>query len=353
MSDSLLSAAGAAPARGDSARWSQVALLGVAAASGGGPGAYSALAAALLAVDQPARAGVAAAAAGDDPWALWHGALAAGQQEWARLPGAIRAARAALRSDPDGREVARRLEDLEEECADLTAGGDRARFSVAADQAGPPRRIAVIGRSGAGIILAPDWERMRPVRLAPYRGPASGNGAHLSASEVLEAARRGARGVADHVAPDAPPSDLVADDLLGPLREDPSVRTAQLLALAEEVREERISLREQRDEIEDERARLIAERARVSRLAAAEGTAEVSLAPPTNRDAALRLLGLSGHPAPAAVENAWRDAVRGSHPDRVSGLHPGLVGHAEQLTTALNAARDLLLSGNGRRARRN
>ncbi len=348
MSDSLLDAAGTAPARGDSARWSQVALLGVAAASGGGAPAHTALSAALLAVDQPARAGIAAAAAGAEPWALWHGALAAGQDDWERLPAAIGAARAALGDDPDSREVSRRLEDLEEECADLREGGDRARFAIAADQVGPPRRIAVTGRSGAGIILDPDWERVRPIRLAPYRGPASGNGAHLSAAEVLEAARRGPRGVDDEVAPDSPPPDLAADDLLGHLREDPSVRTAQLLALAEEVREERQRLREERDGIEDERARLIAERARVSRLAAAEGTAEVSLAPPTSREAALRLLGLSGRPAPAAVETAWRDAVRGSHPDRVSGLHPGLVGHAEQLTTALNTARDLLLSNGGR-----
>lgn len=205
MNDSLLSAAGTAPARGDSARWSQVALLGVAAASGGGAAAHAALAAALLAVDQPTRAGIAAAAAGDDPWALWHGALAAGQQDWARLPAAIAAARAGLGDDLDSREVARRLADLEEECGDLVDGSDRARFSIVGDQAGPPRRIAVNGRSGAQIILNPDWEGVRPVRLGPYRGPASGNGAHLSASEVLEAARRGQRGVDDVVAPDMPP----------------------------------------------------------------------------------------------------------------------------------------------------
>ena len=325
----------------------------MAAASGGGAPAYAALAAALLAVDQPERAGIAAAGAGDDPWGLWHGVLAAGQQDWSRLPGAVAAARAALPDDPDGREVARRLEDLDEEREDLAGDGDRARYVITADHVGPPRRLAVTGRSGASIILDPGWEGVRPVRLAPYRGAAAGNGAHLSAAELLTAARRGPRGVGSEVAPDAPPPDLAAADLLSALREDPSARTAQLLALAEEVREERLRLREERDGIEDERARLIAERARVSRLVAAEGTADVAVAPPTSRDAALRLLGLSGRPAAAAVETAWRDAVRGSHPDRVSGLHPGLVGHAEQLTTALNAARDLLLERNGRpRARR-
>src|SRR5262249_3584843 len=149
VSDAFLEAAGPAPARGDEARWRQVALLGVSASAFGEDRARSGLAAALLALDCPAEAARAAAAAPDDPWPRWWAVLAAGQSEGATgLDAAVAEALRTTPQGPDGREVSRRLADLEVELAALAGDAEApARFALLGHRARPERRVLAVGRS--------------------------------------------------------------------------------------------------------------------------------------------------------------------------------------------------------------
>jgi hypothetical protein len=351
--DPFIAAAGPAPARGTESRWRQVALLAASSAIGDSPRAATALAATLLALDHPAAAAVALERADpDDPWARWWGVLAAGQSgDAAARDAALAAARQAPADGPDGREVARRLDDLAGELAALAGGEDPgARFAILGHRARPRRRVLLAGRSSAAFLIEPGWESVRLVRLGPSEGPALGNRAHMALIEVIAGIRRGEAGPGWEVPGDAP-ADLDPEAMLGALREDPAARDRRLVRLAQEVAEERERLIEERAALAEERASMAAERARRTRVRpvppprAAPG--QVPL--PRSPDEAAALLGLPAGAPAAEVDRAYRDQVSRCHPDRVAGLHPAIRGQAEGLTVALNAARDLLL---GRAPRR-
>jgi DnaJ-domain-containing protein 1 len=345
--DPFIAAAGPAPARGTEGRWRQVALLAASSAMGDSPRAASGLAATLLALDHPVAAAMALERSEpDDPWARWWGVLAAGQSPDPRARDeALAAALAAEPEGPDGREVARRLEDLAEELAALS-GQDvpSARFAILGHRARPRRRVLLAGRSSAAFIIEPGWESVRLVRLGPSEGPALGNRAHMSLLEVIAAIRRGEAGPGWDV-PDDRPAELDPEAMLVALREDPAARDRRLISLAREVAEERERLREERAALAEERASMAAERSRRRRIRPvpppAAAAAEVPL--PRSADEAAALLGVAARAEPDEVDRAYRDQVSRCHPDRVAGLHPAIRGHAEGLTVALNAARDLLL----------
>jgi hypothetical protein len=346
VTDPFLAAAGPAPARAPGQRWRQVALLGVPAAQGD-PRARAALAGALLALDHPAEAGRVAAAAADDPWARWWTVLAVGQLAGAEgLDEALAAAQADRGPGPDGREVARRLRDLADELAAIRGtGGEGARFSLLGHRARPERRVLVGGRSSASFVLEPAWESVRLVRLGPSDGPTQGNGAHHALEEVIGHVRDGHWGQGRPVPGDAPP-DPDPDTMLGALREDSAARDRRLIELAEEVREERERLAGERVRLEREWADVQAERARLGRArreAPKAGPRAVPRRPPTTRAEAASILGVADGASAREVERCWREAVVRCHPDRVADLHPQIRAQAEQLTVALNAARDLLL----------
>lgn len=358
MSDEFLTQAGPSPARGDLDRWRQVALLGVSTATYGDERSRVGLAAALLALDCPNEAGRLLASAGsDDPWATWWTVLAVGQVAGAAgLAEALAAARSAVRpgGGPDGREVARRLEDLESELAAI-AGGDPqvARFSVLGHRARPERRALIGGRSSAAFLVDPSWEALRLVRLAPSEGPSTGNAAHLEFAEVLDAVRRGDAGPGRTV-PDDVPGYLAPGPMLDALREDPANRDGRLLRLAEEVREERERLADERARLAADRADLSAERAQFKRLRAA-GAESANGAPraaprrqavgvPKTAAEAAALLGVAVDASKSTIQRHWRDQVAKCHPDLVEGLHPSLRQRAQDLAVALNAARDLLIA---------
>jgi hypothetical protein len=351
--DPFIAAAGPAPARGTEGRWRQVALLAASSAMGDSPRAATGLAATLLALDHPAAAMMALERAEPgDPWARWWRVLAAGQSGDA--PARDAGLADALEADPegpDGREVARRVEDLAQELAALS-GEDApgARFAILGHRARPRRRVLLAGRSSAAFIIEPGWESVRLVRLGPSEGPALGNRAHMSLLEVIAAIRRGEAGPGWEV-PDDRPAEIDPEAMLVALREDPAVRDRRLVSLAREVAEERERLRDERAALAEERASMAAERTRRRRIRpvpppAAPG-AEIPL--PRSADEAAALLGLAPGAAPDEVDRAYRDQVSRCHPDRVAGLHPSIRGQAEKLTVALNAARDLLL---GRAPRR-
>lgn len=359
MADPFLTAAGPAPARGAEGRWRQVALLAASAAIEGSPRAGSGLAAVLLALDHPEAAAAVAARVPDDPWSRWWTTLAAGQTEGAGgLGSAIAAARAGADPGPDGREVARRLADLE---AEVTALGGRpaddARFGVLGHRARPERRVLLVGRSSAAYLVEPAWDGARLVRLAPSDGPAGGNRAHLTLPEVIAGMRRGDAGAGREVPGDAPAA-LEPEAMLNALREDPQVRDRRLIALAQEVRDERARLVDERHELEQERAMLRAEAARrrrprpapapTPRIAAVPGTVPL----PRTATEAAEILGVAADASGAEIDRAYRDLVTRCHPDRVAGLHPVIRGQAEGLTVAVNAARDLMLGRVPRRPAR-
>lgn len=357
MVDPFIAAAGPAPARGTESRWRQVALLAASSAIGDRARAASGLAATLLALDHPDAAAVALQRADPaDPWARWWGVLASGQAAGAAgLAEALAAAREAPADGPDGREVARRLEDLDQELAALSGTPDpAARFAVLGHRARPCRRVLLGGRSSAAFLIEPGWEALRLVRLAPSEGPALGNRAHLALDEVIGAVRRGEAGPGWEV-PDDDPRALDPEAMLGALREDPAARDRRLVRLAEEVAQERERLVAERAALAEERAMMAAERARRDRVRAAPPPpprpvrAPSAVPLPRSPDEAAALLGLAADAPAAAVERAYRDQVTRCHPDRVEGLHPAIRGQAEGLTVALNAARDLLL---GRAPRR-
>lgn len=357
--DPFLAAAGAAPARGREALWRQLALLGVAAATSSGARARTDLAATLLALDAPVEA-ARLVAPSEGAWARWWGVLAAGQRAGADgLPAALAAALAGPpAAGPDEREVRRRLGDLADELAAVgvpVPGADAARARFALDgHRERPRRVLLAGRSSAAFLVEPRWDELRLVRLAPSQGPAAGNRAQLRIDEVVASARRGEAGPGRAV-PDDEPSGLDPQAMLEALREDPVVRDRRLIALATEVREERALLARERARLEEERAQVLAERARLRRMRPALAAVPPAPARLPRSDAEARaLLGLAADATRAEVERRYRAEVARCHPDRVDGLHPEIRRRAQDLTVALNAARDLLLgrARPGRSARR-
>ncbi len=247
--EDLVMRAGVAPASGERGRWRQVALLATAAALGDDARVQADLAAALHGVDAPDAAVHVARAAVGDPWARWWLALAAGQSVPAREVG-DEVARMASGSGPDAREVARRLADLQDELEDIAAGTGVGRFGLLGVTATAPRRALLVGRSSAAFLVAPSWDAVELIRLAPSDGPSGGNRAHLSLEEIIARIRRGERGTDRVVPPDAPvPAD--AARFLDGLRDDRAVRDRQLLELAEEVRQERAQLAADRANLRD------------------------------------------------------------------------------------------------------
>jgi hypothetical protein len=361
MADAFLTAAGPAPARSAEDLWRQVALLGVSAAAYGGGNARVGMAAALLALDSPEEAAALARQARDaEPWARWWEVLAAGQREGAAgLAAALEAARAEPQPPgPDGREVARRLADLEAELAELAGGSaNGARFALLGHRPDPERRVLVGGRSSAAFLLDPRWEQLHLVRLAPSEGPSAGNRAHLPLAEVLAQVRRGEAGAGRPVPSDAP-GPLQPAPMLEALREDPAARDMRLIELAREVREERERLAGERLALEEQRAALHAETARLRRVRAAANGARATPPParpprvPRTADEAAALLGVEAGASRAEVDRGWREQVVRCHPDRVEGMHPSIRKRAEDLTVALNAARDLLLGRGASRQER-
>ena len=337
MVDEFLTQAGPTPARGDLDRWRQVALLGVASAAFGDERARVGLAASLLALDCPNEAGrLLASAPHDDPWVRWWTVLAIGQIEAAAgLSAALAAARAEVRSSgPDGREVARRLADLEGELAEIRGGQpDAARFTVLGHRARPERRALLGGRSSAVFLVDPAWEALHLVRLAPSDGPSTGNAAHLEFGEVLEAVRRGDAGPGRPV-PDDTPSRLQPGPMLDALREDPATRDGRLLRLATEVREERERLADERARLAADRADLSEERALFKRVRAAAAAAATNgrrpsaarrqppVVPKTAAEAAA-LLGVTIDASRTTVQRHWRDQVAEMPPGPGRGPPPG------------------------------
>lgn len=344
MPDAFSHAAGPTP-RGDAARWRQVAVLGMAAAMGD-RSVRPALAAALLALDHPVEAGRALAAApDDDPWTRWWAVLAVGQGAGADgLDQALAAARAVGAEGPDGRDVARRLDDLAEEISALRGEGGDARFALLGHRAQPERRVMLAGRSSAAFIADPSWESLSLVRLAPSDGPSMSGSAHHRLDEVIGLVRQGQWGQGRPVPDDVPPS-ADPDVMLELLRSDTGSRDRALASLAEEVREERARLAERQEALDDEWGEVQAEKARLRALA--QGLLEKQQAggvtAPTSAAQAADLLGLGPKPSPSEVERAWRRAVARCHPDRTADLHPELQQRAADMTVALNAAREILL----------
>lgn len=354
MDDDFLRLAGPTPARGDLDRWRQVALLGVSSAAFGDERARVGLAASLLALDCPYEAGrLLSTVSSDDPWARWWTVLAVGQASGAEgLVAALAAARAGARpSGPGGREVARRLADLDGELTEIVGGEiSSARFSVLGHRARPERRALIGGRSSAVFLVEPAWEALTLVRLAPSDGPLTGNAAHLEFGEVLEAVRRGDAGTGRRV-PDDAPDRLAPGPMLEALREDPATRDGRLLRLANEVREERERLADERARLAADRAELSDERARFKRIRAAAPSSSANGVPrepravPKTAEEAAALLGVAVDASRSTVQRHWRDQLAKCHPDLVDGLHPALRQRAQDLAVALNTARDLLVGG--------
>jgi hypothetical protein len=345
--EDLVIQAGSAPASGESGRWRQVALLGAAAALGGDARVRADLAAALHALDYPDAALHVAREAGEDPWARWWLALAAGQLQPAlALTDVLEGLD--VGTGPDAREVSRRLDDLNEELEDIASDTGRGRFGLLGVSIAAPRRALLVGRSSAVFVVAPAWDAVELMRLGPSDGPSGGNRAHVPLQEIIMRIRRGERGADRAVPPDAPEPFDAARYLDG-LREDRGARDRRLLALADEVREERAQLAHDRANLRTEKSQVAAILRQVAALRA-QGVAGATPVPTSRTDAAA-LLEVSPNAAPAEIERAFRAQIVRCHPDRVADLHPTIRGQAEGLTVALNAARDLLL-GTGTRSRR-
>ncbi len=327
------------------------------AASLGDRSARPALAAVLQSLDHPVEAGRALAAApDDDPWTRWWAVLAVGQGEGAAgLDGALVAARAVAHGGPDGREVARRLEDLGDEVVALRGGeAPQARFALLGHRARPERRVMLVGRSSSSFIVDPSWDSLALVRLAPSDGPGMSNSAHLRLDEVIALVRQGQSGQGRPVPADVPPP-ADPDVMMNLLRSDGSPRDRALTSLAEEVREERARLSERHEALDDEWGAMQAEKARLRTLAQGLLDARQSggIIAPASATEAADLLGVGPRPSAAEVERAWRRQVARCHPDRLTGMHPDLQARAADMTVALNQARDILVGRNvGARARR-
>ena len=345
VADPFTRAAGPAPQRGDAARWRQVALLSTAVAMGD-RAARPNLAAAMLSLDFPGEAGrVLTGAPDDDPWTRWWSVLAVGQAEDAEgLDAALTAARAVRADGPDGREVARRLDDLADEIAALRGGeAPDARFALLGHRANPDRRVMLAGRSSAAFLADPSWESLSLVRLAPSDGPSMANSAHHRLDEVIALVRQGQWGQGRTVPPDAPGA-ADPEAMIEAMREDAGGRDRRLASLAEEVREERAHLADEQARLDDEWGDVQAEKARLRKLAqglidAKQGS---TVTAPTSAAEAADLLGLGPRPSPQEVDRAFRKQVSRCHPDRVAELHPDLQRRAADMTVALTTARDIL-----------
>ncbi len=323
-----------------------MALLSVAV-SQAEPSARPALAATLLSLDLPAEAGRALAMApDDDPWTRWWAVLAAGQTAGAEgLDRALAAARTARAEGPDGREVARRLDDLADELTALRGGeAPDARFALLGHRANPERRVMLAGRSSAAFLADPSWESLALVRLAPSDGPSMSNSAQHRFDEVIALVRQGQWGQGRTVPFDVPSAADPAV-MLDALREDAGARDRHLVSLAEEVREERRHLAGEQERLDDEWGEVEAEKARLRNLARGLANAKTgsTVMPPSSVAEAANLLGLDSRPSPQAVQRAFRQQVVRCHPDRLADLHPDLRRRAEEMTVALNTARDILL----------
>ncbi|MEQ9093848.1 MAG: hypothetical protein RLN63_07045, partial [Miltoncostaeaceae bacterium] len=235
--DAFAAAVGPVPARGEEARWRQVALLSAARALGGeGRGALD-LTSLLAGFDHPGAAAEALGSADpEDPWTLWWQVIVGGQAgDLAPLAGAGEHAEALRSGPPDAREVGRRLADLTDEVAAMSGepSGDRARFVVLGHRSRPVRRMLLGGRSSATFLVDPGWDSVRLIRFGPAAGTALGNRALLSPLEMLAAVRRGDSGPDWDVPPDqAPP--IAPSRLLDALREDVGARDRRLMELARE-----------------------------------------------------------------------------------------------------------------------
>ena len=346
MTQAFIDAAGSRPARSDAGLWRQVGLLAVAAAIDDHDDARIGLARSLLALDHPDEAGSVAAAVDRTAWGIWLGVLAVGQAgQPDRARGLAEEAREALPDSPDGREVARRLGDLIAEFSTLAGTANAGRFGLLGVSA-DPRRVLLVGRSSVSYLADHGAGEMGLIRFGPYGGVGAGNRAHHGLGEVIDAIGRGEGGDRREIPPDES-VPLRPERMLTALSEAGRARTDELERLAEEVRLEREELARKGEELDDELARLIAERARLKRIATPNG-GEVPPPPgylPKTSQEAIAVLGIDPDASRAQIESAYRDLVRSAHPDRVAGLHPGIRNEAENLTVALNAARDILLAG--------
>jgi hypothetical protein len=343
---SFIDAAGPRLARSTTGLWRQVGLLAVAVAVDGSDGARLGLARGLLALDHPDEAASVAAAASDTPWGLWLGVIAVGQQGLVdRARRIAEVTRRGLSETPDGREVARRLVDLEAELDALSGADNGARFDLLGHEARPERRVLLVGRSSASYLVDPG-DGGGPIRLAPYEGASAGNRAHQALSEIVESIGSGSVGLGRSVPPDRP-EPLRPEPMLAALAETGRLRTEELAKLAEDVKHEREELAKRAEELEDELARLIAERARLKQVPTPNGATANGHPPhvPRTQSEAAAVLGVGPTSSRTEIERAYRDLVRSAHPDRVADLHPGIRQEAESLTVALNAARDILLPG--------
>lgn len=328
-----------------------MALLSTSVAVEPRPDSLVGLAATLSALDLPDEAARVAARIANDPWATWWGLVAVGQRDG--LPGLepLLVSIAVPGEGPDARDVARRVDDLRAEVADLRGdGSSQGRFAIIGSRERPDRRVLVVGRSSASFILTPGWESVSVVRLGPSDGPSAGNRAHSSIAELIAAIRRGEGGGGREVPGDAPRA-LDPEAFLEGLRPDGSARDRQLMELAADVREERERLTAERAAVERDRAAVAALLRRAERARTAPAVESVPV--PTTPSEAAQLLDVPAGAAPDAIERAWRSQVQRCHPDRVADLHPDIRGRAEGLTVALNAAREILTgSRNARPARR-
>ena len=358
VNEAFRAAAGDDVARRASDRWRQAALLGLCVAAGQPHDARIALAAVLQALDAPEATRALVRPTDEEPWARWWAVLAAGQAgRLGHLRSAIAEARSVDVVSADAREVARRLADLDAELDALsgseTVEAKATRFLMLGHRARPDRRVFVAGRSSATFVLDPGWDVLRLVRLGPSDGPSSGNGAHHSVGEILELVRRGDPGPGRTVPDDEPPA-TGPEAFLSALKEGAGVRDQRLLDLAAEVRDERKELTFERARLVREREAFEFERANARRLRAAarpEVAAPAKVEVPTTPQAAAALLGVPVVASPEEIERAYRSVVAGAHPDRVADLDPRIRASAEELTVALNGARDILL-GRGRPARK-
>jgi DnaJ-domain-containing protein 1 len=349
---SFIDAAGTRLARTSAGLWRQVGLLAVAAAVEGDDDARLGLARGLLALDHPDEAASVATSVDQTAWGIWLGVLAVGQNGHIdRARELASAAREALPDTPDGREVRRRLDDLDAELDALRGADNPARFDLLGYETEARRRALLVGRSSVSYLTDPSIGGDGLVRFAPYGGATEGNRAHLSLGQIIDGLQRGEFGQGRRVPTDHS-SVLEPALMLTALTEAGAARTDELMQLAEEVRLEREELTRKGEELDDELARLIAERARLKRAAmpnGGEATPSEGFIPKTPHEATA-ILGVGPNPNRAEVETAYKELVRSAHPDRVADLHPGIRHEAENLTVALNAARDLLLEHSGQSA---
>ena len=341
--------AGSAPAPAEAGRWRQVALLGTAAALGGDARVRADLAAALHALDYPDAALQVAREADGDPWARWWLVLAAGQSQPA-LDVADVLAGLAAGDGPDAREVARRLDDLQDELEDIAEHTGKGRFALLGVTLDAPRRALLVGRSSAVFVVAPTLGQP-----SSWSGSGRPTAPRAATAPTCRWPRSSCGSGAASAGPSAPcrptrRSRSMRRALSTGLREDRGARDRRLLQLADEVREERAQLAQDRAKLRTEKSQVAAILRQVAALRA-QGVAGATPVPTSRADAAA-LLEIAPDASAAEIERAFRAQIVRCHPDRVADLHPNIRGQAEGLTVALNAARELLLGGGARPRRR-